>query len=63
MLGESASSPGLDKMDNDIENGAVASQESAFEDDEAFEFDLDMSRADTKVWLVKVNKWLAHDNV
>jgi hypothetical protein len=39
---------------NDRDSLMATSQESAFEDDEAFEFDLDMSRADTKVWLVKV---------
>ncbi|KAI8051218.1 transcription initiation factor IIF, beta subunit-domain-containing protein [Syncephalis plumigaleata] len=44
---------------NDRESLMAASQESAFEDDEAFEFDLDMSRADTKVWLVKVPGFLA----
>ena len=40
---------------NDRDSMLAASQESAFEDDEAFEFDLDMTRADTKVWLVKVS--------
>ncbi|RKP22798.1 transcription initiation factor IIF, beta subunit-domain-containing protein [Syncephalis pseudoplumigaleata] len=44
---------------NDRESLLAASQESAFEDDEAFEFDLDMTRADTKVWLVKVPGFLA----
>ncbi|KAI9593432.1 transcription initiation factor IIF, beta subunit-domain-containing protein [Syncephalis fuscata] len=44
---------------NDRDLLLAASQESAFEDDEAFEFDLDMTRADTKVWLVKMPAFLA----